>query len=309
MYYKDHKLYVAGGFSDNVLVFDVYPKSLKIDKKIYLHYKRFPKNQYPYIYQGFRYESRHFYPDAVVKGDKYIYATGLLSNAIARIDENDKIKYLNVGAYPYDIALSSKYIFVSLWGDNAIAVIDRNTFQFIKKIYVGKKLSKSSESTGVHPTNLYYKNDKLYVSLANSDKIAIIDTKNFKVLGFLKDKLFKDQELGSYPNALFEKDGKLFVSSAGTNSINIFDIKSKKPIGAIPTGWYPSAMKVGDNNIYVVSAKGLGSFPNTKHQWVGTLMPGILQKISLEDIDKTLKTIQKICLHMISLTISKNKMN
>jgi Uncharacterized conserved protein len=293
MYYKDHKLYVAGGFSDNILVFDVYPKSLKLEKKIYLHYKSFPKNQYPYIYQGPRYESRHFYPDAVVKGDKYIYATGLLSNAIARIDENDKIKYLNVGAYPYDIALSPKYIFVSLWGDNAIAVVDRNTFQFIKKIYVGKKLSKYSESAGVHPTNLYYKNDKLYVSLANSGKIAIIDTKNLKVLGFLKDKLFKDQEPGSYPNALFEKDGKLFVSSAGTNSINIFDIKSKKLIGAIPTGWYPSAMKVGDKNIYVVSAKGLGSFPNTKYQWVGILMPGILQKISLKDIDKNIKNYTK----------------
>jgi hypothetical protein len=129
--------------------------------------------------------------------------------------------------------------------------------------------------------------------LANSGKIAIIDTKNLKVLGFLKDKLFKDQEPGSYPNALFEKDGKLFVSSAGTNSINIFDIKSKKLIGAIPTGWYPSAMKAGDNNIYVVSAKGLGSFPNTKYQWVGILMPGILQKISLKDIDKNIKNYTK----------------
>ena len=293
MYYKNHKLYVAGGFSDNILVFDVYPKSLKLDKKIYLKYKPFPKNQYPYIYQGFRYDLRHFYPDAVVKGNKYIYATGLLSNALARIEDNKKIDYLNVGAYPYSIALSPKYIFVSLWGDNAVAVIDRKHFISVKKIYVGRKLNRFSKSAGVHPTNLYYKDGKLFVSLANSGNIAIIDTKHLKVSGFLEDKLFKNQEPGAYPNSLYVKGGKLFVSNAGTNSINIFDVKSKKLIGAIPTGWYPSAMSVGDKNIYVVSAKGMGSFPNTKYQWIGILMPGILQKVSLEDVDKNISNYTK----------------
>jgi len=289
MDYKNHKLYVAGGYSDNILIFDVYPKSLKLTKKIYLHYKAFPKNQYPYIYQGFRYDLRHFYPDAVIKGNKYIYATGLLSNALARIDEkNDKIEYVNVGAYPYAIALSPDYIFVSLWGDNAVAVVDRKTFRFIKKIYVGETLNKLSQSAGVHPTNLFYEDGKLFVSLSNNGKIAIIDTKSLKVLGFLEDKLFENQEPGSYPNSAYIKDNKLFISSAGTNSINVFDMKSKKLLGAIPTGWYPSTMSFGKHNIYVVSAKGLGSFPNKKYQWIGILMPGILQKISLKDIDKNL---------------------
>jgi len=294
MYYKDNKLYVAGGFSDNILVFDVYPNSLKLYKRIYLKAQKIPNNQYPYTYQGARYTERLFYPDAVIKGNKYIYATGLLANSIARIDENKgTIDYLNVGAYPNNIALSSKYIFVSLWGSNAVAVLDRKDFSLVKTIEVGKILNKYSESAGVHPIDLYYKNGKLFVSLANSGQIAMINTDDLKVDGFLEDKLFEDQEPGSYPDSLFEDNGKLFVSSAGTNSINVFDIESKKLIGAIPTGWYPSAMTKDSENIYVVSAKGVGSTPNPKSQWVGTIMPGILQKVSFDDIKDNLANYEE----------------
>ncbi|GAB6078744.1 alkaline phosphatase family protein [Hydrogenobaculum acidophilum] len=294
LYYKSHKLYVAGGDFDNVLVFDVKSDKLVLDKKIHLDAKKFPKNQYPYIYQGARYDLRHFFTSCVYESDGYIYACGLLSNAIARINEKtQKIDYVNVGPYPYDITSNNKYIFVSLWGNNSVAVLDKKDFKLIKHIELGKKLNKKSQVAGMHPTNLYYKDGKLFVSLANTNKIGIIDTKNLKVSDFLEDKMFKNQEVGSYPNSMFEKDGKLFVSSAGLNAVNIFDLKSKKLIGSVPTGWYPSSMTKDNKNIYIVSAKGLGSYPNPNYYWIGIEMPGLLQKVSFSDISKNLNTYTK----------------
>lgn len=290
IYYSNNskKLYVAGGFSNNLLVLSFKDDRLVPIKSYKLHFYSFPKNQYPYYYQGKKKDL--FYPDSVVvdKNDKYAYVSGLLSNAVAKINlSSGKITYANVGAFPFQVLLAnSKNLIVSLWGDNKIAILNPSDLKLKKYIWVGYKTYPKNFRAGDHPTALCKINSNLVaVALTNVDKVAIVNIKSNKV-NFINVSPFKGASFGSYPDGLACSKDKIFVANAGNNDVAVFSIKSKKQIGLIPTGWYPTSVYLDKNDLYIVSAKGLGSGPNVNHQWVGNMMNGLVQKVNLEDFYK-----------------------
>ncbi len=283
-------IYVTGGYSDNLLVFSLNDDKLSLVKSYNLKFYPFPKTQYPYYYQGTILNGhRLFYPDYVItdKEEKNAYVLGLLSNAIAKINlKTGKIKYQNVGSYPYQALLVGNKIIVSLWGDNKIAILNKNDLKLEKYIWVGYKTSPKNYKAGIHPTAMCKLNDdKIAIALTNIDKIALVNIKKDSV-GYLDDAPFEGAKYGSYPDALACKNYKIFVANAGNNDIAVYDLKAKKFLGYIPTGWYPTSIYLGKNNLYIVSAKGLGSGPNVNGQWVGNMMHGLIQKVSLENFYK-----------------------
>ncbi|OYV72961.1 MAG: quinoprotein amine dehydrogenase, beta chain-like protein, partial [Acidithiobacillus ferrivorans] len=292
----DQTLYAAGGQTDDVAAFVFKDGKLSLLHRYPLAWQAFPKDQYPYQYQGEHDEqTRHFYPDAVVVGPhgKHLYVAGMLSNSLAQVDiQTGETRYLNVGSYPYALTFAGEdqRLVVSLWGGNAVAVVDPNTMHMLGTVRVGPPTGPGNTQAGVHPTALAAvpHSPDVFVALANVDRVAEVDTAKLAVKGFINDSPYPGAPPGSYPDGLAVVDGKLFVANAGNNDVAVYDVQTGKGLGLIPTGWYPTAITHTDKALYVVAAKGVGSGPNAQHQWVGDMMDGLVQKIDLSDLSQYL---------------------
>lgn len=289
--------FAAGGGSNDVVQFHFAQGRLTMLRRYPLQWQPFPDNQYPYQYQGKHTDKlRLFYPDAVVLGPRqqHLYVAGMLSNSLARIDlASGQTRYINVGPYPFAVTLADggHRLVVSLWGGNAVAVVDPQHFRLLGQVRVGPSTGTDNRSAGVHPTALVAQSGTpyVYVALANVDRIARVNTRTLHLAGLLDDSPYRDAPPGSYPDALAIVGVQLFVANAGNNDVNVFDLRSGHSLGLFPTGWYPSALTHADGSLYIVAAKGLGTGPNLQHQWVGDMMDGLLQKVSLQKIEQNLR--------------------
>jgi YVTN family beta-propeller protein len=299
------RLYVAGGFSDDVVALALEDGKPQVLRRYSLHWQPSPRDQYPYHYQGHHMgKTRLFYPDAVVVGPRgrHLFVTGMLANSLARIDlATGKTDYLNIGPYPFALAFADggHRLVASLWGGDAVAVVDPETMRLLGTVRVGPPTGPGNTQAGVHPTALaaVAGGPDVLVALANVDRIARVDTRTLKTLGYLSDSPYPDAPPGSYPDGLAVAGGKLFVANAGNNDVAVFDLASGKPMGLIPTGWYPAALTVAHGALYVAAAKGLGSGPNVEHQWVGDMMDGLIQKVDLTNLSAHLPAWTQQALH------------
>jgi len=312
----DDRFFVAGGDSNDVAEFRYDNGHVQIVRRFPLTWQAFPKDQYPYDYQGEHRsgKERLFYPDAVLLGPqhKHLFVAGMLSNSLARIDlATGQTQYLNVGPYPFALALADhgKRIVVSLWGADAVAVVDPESFHLLGTVAVGPQTGPHNRAAGVHPTALAAnpQNADVYVALSNVDQIAKVDTQTLRLAGILQDSPYPDAPPGSYPDALAIAQGKLFVGNAGNNDVAVYDLRSGKSLGLIPTGWYPTGMTVSGDDLYVVAAKGLGTGPNVQHQWVGDMMDGLIQKIPLSELPTKLPQWTEAALKNGGFTVKQRK--
>ncbi len=62
--------------------------------------------------------------------------------------------------------------------------------------------------------------------------------------------------------AWLEERGWLLVAEAGINAIGILDPAAGKVLGHLPSAWFPTRVAVDRGNVYVSSAKGVGTGPN-----------------------------------------------
>lgn len=292
----DQMLLAAGGDSDDVAAFKVQNGQPKLLRRYSLIWQPFPKDQYPYEYQGhYVNQPRLFYPDALAVGPKgqHFFVTGMLSNSLARVNiQTGTTHYLNVGPYPFAVAFAdgSKKLVVSLWGGNAVAVVDPATMKLLGTVRVGPPTAPSNTEAGVHPTALAAMPNtaNVFVALANVDRIAEVDTHSLTVKGFVDDSPYPGAPPGSYPDGLTIVGDQLFVANAGNNDVAVFNDQTGKGLGLIPTAWYPTAITHNGHALYVAAAKGLGSGPNVEHQWVGDMMDGLVQKIDLHSLSQEL---------------------
>jgi YVTN family beta-propeller protein len=107
----------------------------------------------------------------------------------------------------------------------------------------------------------------LYVANANDNSVSVIDTRQMKVIETLNAALYPDSRTGSTTNSVaLSKDEKtLYIANADNNCLSVFDVStpgSAKSRGFIPTGWYPTCVRVVQNKIVVSSGKGLSSKAN-----------------------------------------------
>ena len=82
--------------------------------------------------------------------------------------------------YPYGVALTADgQVFVSAWGGSTVSqfrVLADGTLAYLGRIEVGR-----------HPSALAMRGTRLYVTLAGSDRVAVVDTKLRKVTRYLHD--------------------------------------------------------------------------------------------------------------------------
>ena len=193
---------------------------------------------------------------------KILYAVTKENNSLYLFDLNERkiIKQIPLGGEGYTCLLSNdcKMLYVSCWGCNKVILFDTREQQVSGSVKVGD-----------HPNDLCLSgNGKyLYVSNANDNSVSVVSLEKNREIEILNTALYPGAPSGSTPNSLtLSGDEKtLYIANADNNCLAVFDVSTpgnSKSKGFIPTGWYPTCVRVVKNNIFVINGKGLTSKPN-----------------------------------------------
>jgi YVTN family beta-propeller protein len=245
---NDQSLYASGGNDNMILKYSIKNNKLKLIDSIILG-KRWPVKISP---TGIELDEPRNLMFVTTKEDNSLYVIQLSTKKVLQ-----QVK-LDAEAFTCLLSPDKKDLYISCWGGKKILVYN-----------ISKKALSGEINTGEHPNDMCIsKNGKhLFVANANDNSISIIDIKSHKVLETLNAALYPDAPDGSTTNAVaLSPDNKtLYVANADNNCLAVFDITvpgSSKSKGFIPVGWYPTAVKVIGNKIYVANAKGFTSKPN-----------------------------------------------
>jgi DNA-binding beta-propeller fold protein YncE len=256
------------------------------------------------------------------KGDEILVADNLSDNAllldgtkgtVLRAFDLTAGKHIPT-TYPYTVVATrdGDRAYCSLWNDSSIAVLNLKTGKVVRRIPLLRP--SSAIAPGSHPTAMLLSRDekRLYVTLSNADKVAIIDTTKGRLSGLLSTLLPGQEYGGSYPTALAESpDGKqLFISNSGSDAVAVFDSDSNDSAvprlarGFIPTEWYPTALATRGDDLIIASGKGTGSSSNAGfmpewasmdghriHPYVVALLHGSIARLSIRQVEVDLASL------------------
>jgi len=178
-------------------------------------------------------------------------------------------------------------------------------------VLVGEVVEGIPAVGGSSPNSLVATDKFVYVSNGNNDNISVIDAKQGTVVNSIELKL--DERLGNLKGvipfglAISPDQKRLFVAEAGINAVAVIDVASQKVLGHIPTGWFPSKLKVTPDSkqLIVSNAKGYGSGPNggkdfiapfegRGSDYIGSLMRGTVSVIDLPTDEQLVELTQKV---------------
>ena len=236
---------------------------------------------------------------AVDNDDKMLYVVTKENNSLYTIDLKErKVKsQFPLGGEAYACLLSNdgKTLFITCWGCDKVMLFDTRSQQMSGWIPVGDNPNDMCLSS----------NDKyLFVANANDNSVSVISLEQKRVIEILNSALYPNAPSGSTPNsvALSADEKSLYIANADNNCLAVFDVSNPGKSfskGFIPTGWYPTCVRVVKNIIFVANGKGLTSKPNpngpspkkadvthhselnkkAKVQYIGGLFTGTLQAI------------------------------
>jgi DNA-binding beta-propeller fold protein YncE len=196
---------------------------------------------------------------AIAPSGKFAYVAENVADRLAVVDAatGEIVQRFPTDHYPYGVILSGdSHLFVSAWGGTTIS--DFHVLADGKLAYIGRI------EVGRHPSALGVSGSRLYITLAGSDRVAIVDPRSRKVIKYFQESAPEAPPEGSTPNALaISADGKwLFVAEADNNAIAVFNLATGKLLGRIPTDWYPTAIAEVGSQILILSGKGRGTHAN-----------------------------------------------
>ena len=243
-------LYASGGNDNWILKYAVAKNKLVLNDSIVLG-KKWPNKISP---AGIDIDDAAQLLYVVTKDNNSLYIVNLTSKKI-----NFQLQ-LNEAAYSCLLSNNKKELYISLWGGKKVLLFDVAAQKITAQINVGE-----------NPNELLLsKNGQyLFVACAGDNAVSVIDIKQRKELEVLNAALYPNAPTGSASNGLaLSNDQKtLYVANADNNCLAVFDISKpgfSKSKGFIPTGWYPTNVKVVGKKIFVSNGKGFSSFPNAK---------------------------------------------
>ena len=264
----DEKYLYASGGNDNLIVkYAIVNGKLHLKDSISLGDK-WPEKISP---AGIELDDAAKKMFVVTKENNSLYIVNTVSKKI--IDRQS----LGEPAYSCILSNNKKELYISLWGGRKVIVFD----------IAGNKISAVID-TGENPNELLLsKSGKiLFVANAGDNAVSVIDIGKRKVLEVLNAALYPDALTGSASNglALSEDQKTLYVANADNNCLAVFDVSKpgfSRSKGFIPTGWYPTNIKVIAKKIFVSNGKGFQSYANPN----GPNPVGRKQKVNFQKSD------------------------
>ena len=241
-------LYASGGNDNWILKYAIVKDTLALKDSIKLGAK-WPRRISP---TGIEIDHAKKIMYVGTKENNTLYVVDLAAKAI-----KDSIK-LEGEVYGCILSPDKKRLYVSVWGNDEVVVINTTDRKISDRIKVGD-----------NPNELCLaKSGKLlYVANANDNSVSVINTQTLKVIETLSAALYPDAPPGSTSNGLaLSTDEKiLYIANADNNCLAVFDVSKpgqSKSNGFIPTGWYPTNIKVIGKKIFVTNGKGFSSAAN-----------------------------------------------
>jgi YVTN family beta-propeller protein len=252
------RVYVSGGSTDRILLFDLEADHLTAAGEIPLPGGTFPAGLH------------------LNRDGSRLYVTGNLANALLVVDLGTKAvtATVPVGNKPYTciVTADERTAYVSDWGEQDVAVIDLGSKSIRVRIPVQEK-----------PNDLLLTPDgkRLFVANGNRNTVSVIETASARVIEQIDVGLMPNAPLGSTPNAFaLSADGAtLFVANADNNALAVLNVSEPGHTvsrGFIPTGWYPAAVCITGEKaprLVVGNGKGNTSMPNSK-AWLDSNLSG-----------------------------------
>ncbi|MCA0381862.1 MAG: bifunctional YncE family protein/alkaline phosphatase family protein [Bacteroidetes bacterium] len=241
------KLYASGGNDNRIVQYNIVNKQLQLTDSFLLG-KKWPNKISP---AGFDLDEAKNLMYVVTKENDALYIIDLATK---------KMEQFPLGAKAYTCLLSPdrKKLYISLWGADRLLIWDTQTKTEISRIAVGD-----------NPNELLLTKDGqyLYVANANDNSVAVIKTATTAIVEVLNTALYPNAPNGSTTNgmALNETETTLYVANADNNCLAVFDVEEKgesRSKGFIPTGWYPTSVKVVGKKLFVSNGKGVTSLAN-----------------------------------------------
>ena len=185
------------------------------------------------------------------------------------------------GSYPGAVVVSrdGSRAYATLQGANAVATLETATGALVGLTPVGD-----------HPValTLAQGDTRLLVANANDDSLSVLDTTTPLPTGLAQysTHLVPGEANGSTPTAVAvdEPRGLVYVALAGDNAVEVLrgkDLAALTPAGAVPAGYYPTAVAVlRDGRLLATAAKGLGGAPITSDkQYIVNRRSGLLTTV------------------------------
>ena len=228
--------------------------------------------------------------------------------------------------YPVAVVASKdgERAWVSLWNGSAVAELNLTTGKVVQRLPLLAPLHDISPSS--HPIAMALSPDEktLYVALANRDVVAAVRVSGptMRTLAFYDTRLPGQAFFGAMPDAVaLSDDGStLYAANSGSNAVAVFNLKAlphgktpEVPIGFIPTEWYPTAIAIEGDHLYVATGKGRGTAPNAApqpppknpppnapsrlegrpHTYIATMLHGSLATIDLREAKANLRELTR----------------
>jgi len=244
-----HRLCVSGGITDMLFVYAWKDGALTLENKFELAKAKTTGGTGTSYPAGLA-----FSPNG-----QFVYVAENVGDRLAVVNAatGEITQRFSTDHYPYGVVLTAGgHVFVSAWGGSTLSqfrVLGDGTLAYLGRIEVGW-----------HPSALAVKGTTLCVTLAGSDRVAVVDTKLRKIASYLHDAAPGAPSEGSTPNAVaLTSDGKrLLVAEADNNAIAVFEVATGTVLGRIPTDWYPTAISENNGELLVLSGKGHGTHAN-----------------------------------------------
>ncbi len=292
------RLFAGGGFDDCIYRFD-HAGGLLSGQRV-LKLPRRPNSAPPRESgSGARLTTNQSVPAglALTKDGKTLYVAAAFGHFVARFDADtgefrDEIA-LETDCYPYGLVLDEarQRLYVSLWSKAKVAIVDLATMKVA-----------GSWPTEEHPNEMLPARGGriLYVANANRNSVTVIDVEQGKPIETINTAIDPRAPAGCTPSALAltPDESMLFVANANTNDLAVVDVKeagASAPLGFIPTGWYPTSVRLSRDGkkIFVANGKGATSRANrdgpvpmapagtlsTTREYIGGLFQGTLSII------------------------------
>ncbi len=144
-----------------------------------------------------------YFPQKVIFLDGKFYVTVTGENKLRIFDRQlNPLGVLPTGEKPQNSCTDGKRLYVVNQNSDDVSIVDTAADKIVSRLSVNWKAGKF----GAAPTSCAVENNRLYVTEADTNAVAVFDLKNSQLLGYVPT--------GFYPTKVLFQDDRMFVVSA-----------------------------------------------------------------------------------------------
>ena len=201
-----------------------------------------------------------FYPVAIARApDGMLAVAGDLADRVAFVDPvRERVAFtVDAGHHPAAVEFSpdGRTLYVADRGHADVDVVD-----------VAARRVRGRIRVGMHPDALASDGARLFVADADDDDVAVVDMRSNRVVQRAPVPFAQPGLVGTSPNALALAGDRLYVSCGAANAVAVFRVgpAGLTALGAIPAGWYPTAVAVdrAHDALFIADGKGESGHAN-----------------------------------------------